>query len=77
MGLRTFETYNFGLCQGGSGGLAYSTAYGHIAGDVIDVYQGLVDNARGLGITNDETKSGIVADISSLPTFEPYFYIRY
>ena len=77
MGLRTFETYNFGLCQGGSGGLAYTTAYGHTAGDIIDTYHGLVDNAKGLGITDDETKSGIVADISSLPTFEPYFYIHY
>ena len=69
--------YNFGLCQGGTGCIAYTTAYGHIAGEVIDVYHGLVDNAYSLGITDDETKSGIVADISSLPTFEPYFYIRY
>ena len=77
MGLQTISTNKFGLCQGGTGGIAYTTAYGHATGDTIDVYHGLVDNARGLGITNDETKSGIVADISSLPTFEPYFYIRY
>lgn len=30
-----------------------------------------------LGLTKDGTSSGIVCDISSLETFEPYFYIKF
>ena len=63
LGLQTKPTYKFGLMQGGSGGLAYTAAYGINSGSSVQL-TGVVNNSIGIGITNDDSKSGIVGTIT-------------
>jgi hypothetical protein len=65
LGLQTNTNNKFGLMQGGSGGIAYTTAYGINSGRTAAL-TGLVNSSTGIGITTDSSKSGIIADTSSL-----------
>ena len=58
----TTGTTNFGLMQGGSGGIAYTVAYDKNIGASPGVI-GLVDSGIVIGITTDSSKSGITGTL--------------
>ena len=63
----------------GNTGVRVTNVYSDAYGDPVSAanYNVTGGVAGSIGVTTDATKSGIVADISALPTFDPYFYIKY
>lgn len=64
--------------QAGSGTSVYFSGRTGLYGEPVGgTYGAGTAITKSLGITTDPTMSGIVCDLSAIPTFKPYFYIRY
>jgi len=63
LGLETTSGNNFGLTQGGSGGIAYTASYGVNKGTSVSL-TGLINNSISIGITTDSSESGIVGTVT-------------
>ena len=79
-----------GITLGLTNGTSYAGLYGYTEGTAkvmaavpnkygVAVGQGSPNMGivYSLGITTEPDYSGIVCDLSAIPTFKPYFYIRY
>ena len=63
----------------GDSGTAYNAggAYGVMSPAISGGSGTKITANKGIGITTDPDYSGIVCDLSAIPTFKPYFYISY
>ena len=60
LGLRTTAN-GFGLMQGGSGGVAYTSAY-NVTSGTTPGYNSVVNNGTALGVSTEPSTSGIMRD---------------
>lgn len=64
--------------QAGSGQAIYFSGRSESYGKAIGyTYSSATALSKSVGLTTDSNKSGIVADLSALSTFAPYFYIKH
>lgn len=64
--------------QAGSGTAVYFSGRTGLYGEPVGgTYTTATAITKSLGITTEPDYSGIVCDLSAIPTFKPYFYISY